>query len=201
MSLTFQHRFVLAKGPGQQPLLLLHGTGGDENDLVPLGEMLAPGAALISPRGKVLEHGMPRYFSRLAEGVFDLAEVRQRAGELADFVEAARRAYDLDAPLAVGFSNGANVAAAILTLRPQVLAGAILLRPMAVLDEAPARLDGRRILMLSGTNDPIVPAASAERLAAQFRAAGAEVEHQILPGGHGLTQADVQRAKAWLKDK
>ena len=128
MALDFKHRFEPATALGHRPLLLLHGTGGDETDLLPLGRDLAPGAALLAPRGKVLERGMPRFFSRLAEGVFDPNEVRQRARELADFVEDACRTYEISAPIAVGFSNGANVAAVMMTLAPSLLAGAILLR-------------------------------------------------------------------------
>ena len=110
IELSHRHRFVPATAAGKPPILLLHGTGGDENDLLPLGQTIAPGAALLSPRGKVLEGGMPRFFRRLAEGVFDEHDVRRRANELADFVLEARDAYGLDAPIAVGFSNGANIA-------------------------------------------------------------------------------------------
>src|SRR5580693_7992421 len=109
--LGFIHRFIPATQPGLPPLLLLHGTGGDENDLVRLGEHLSPGAAMLSPRGKILENGMPRFFRRLAEGVFDQADLKLRTAELADFIAAARKQYGIDAPIAVGFSNGANIAA------------------------------------------------------------------------------------------
>jgi phospholipase/carboxylesterase len=198
-ALGFDHRYVPAKTPGRTPLLLLHGTGGDENDLLPLGEALAPGAALLSPRGKVLEHGMPRFFRRFAEGVFDPQEIRQRTHELADFVEEARRAYDLAAPVALGFSNGANVAATMMLLRPGILAGAILLRPMLVLDDAPTGTAPASVLMLSGAADPIVSAESAEALAARLRESGATVEHRRLPAGHQLTQQDMALSKAWLE--
>src|SRR5918995_3125484 len=118
-SLSFIHRFEPGTEPGRLPLLLLHGTGGDEGDLLPLGRAIAPGSALLSPRGKVLENGMPRFFRRLSEGVFDEADLRRRAHELADFVQEAREAYGIAAPIAVGFSNGANIAAAVLLLRPE----------------------------------------------------------------------------------
>jgi predicted esterase len=121
---AFIHRFEPARDAGSAPLLLLHGTGGDENDLLGLGKMISPGAALLSPRGRVLEHGMPRFFRRLAEGVFDEDDVRRRARELGDFVGEARQRYGIAAPVAVGFSNGANIAAALLLLQPGVLAGA-----------------------------------------------------------------------------
>ncbi|OWJ68602.1 alpha/beta hydrolase [Inquilinus limosus] len=193
--LSFIHRFE----PEAPPLLLLHGTGGDESDLLPLGRAVAPGSALLSPRGKVLESGMPRFFRRLREGVFDEDDVRARANELADFVAEARAAYGLAAPVALGFSNGANIAAAMLLLRPEALAGAALLRAMVPLAEPPAAdLRGRPVLLLSGEMDPIVPADNAARLARMLGTAGAEVTHRILPTGHGLSQADVATVSAWL---
>ena len=199
MNLSFTHRFEAASAPGRPPLLLLHGTGGDETDLLPLGRMVAPGAALLSPRGKVLERGMPRFFRRLAEGVFDEADVRARALELADFVGEAREAYGLEAPLAFGFPNGANIAAALLWLRPETLAGAVLIRAMVPLSTPPeADLAAKAVLILSGAMDPIVPADNAARLAAALAAAGARVTHEVLPAGHALSQADVTLARKWL---
>src|SRR3954468_3667290 len=157
IELSHRHRFVPATSAGLPPILLLHGTGGDENDLLPLGQTIAPGAALLSPRGKVLEHGMPRFFRRLSEGVFDEDDVRRRANELADFVEAAAKHYSIGAPVAVGYSNGANIAAAMLLLRPDVLAGALLLRAMVPLSEPPhAVLSGKPVLIVSGPHAPIL---------------------------------------------
>jgi phospholipase/carboxylesterase len=197
--LSFVHRFQPATVTGLAPLLLLHGTGGDETDLLGLGERFSPGAALLSPRGQVLEGGMPRFFRRLAEGVFDEADVRRRAADLAAFVAEARNAYGIAAPVAVGFSNGANIAAALLLLHPAVLAGAVLLRAMVSLAETPpAKLAGTPVLILSGARDPIVPAENAARLAAIFTKAGAELRHETLPTGHGLTQDDITRVKEWL---
>jgi phospholipase/carboxylesterase len=161
--------------------------------------MIAPGAALLSPRGKVLENGMPRFFRRLAEGVFDEEDVKARAAELADFVDEARAAYGLEAPVAVGFSNGANIAAATLLLRPEALAGAALLRAMVPVTGPPKTdLSRKRILVLSGAMDPIVPAENAARLVAMLQEAGAEVTYQSLPAGHGLSQPDVQILTRWL---
>jgi phospholipase/carboxylesterase len=197
--LSFIHRIKPATDPGKPPILLLHGTGGNEDDLLPLGGMIAPGSALLSPRGKVLEGGMPRFFRRLREGIFDEEDVRLRAQELADFIAEAREAYGLAAPIAVGFSNGANIAAAVLQLWPEALAGAALLRAMVPLQDPPAAdLTGKPVLILSGASDPIVPAENAKRLASLLQTAGATVEHRVLPTGHGLSQTDVALTKAWI---
>jgi phospholipase/carboxylesterase len=198
--LAFIHRIKLASEPSRPPLLLLHGTGGDEDDLIPFGNMISPGSALLSPRGKVLEGGMPRFFRRLSEGVFDKEDVRRRANELADFIAEAKEAYGLAAPIAVGFSNGANIAAAVLQLRPEALAGAALIRAMVPLQDAlPVSLSGKPVLILSGASDPIVPADNAKRLASVLQTAGADVEHRMLPTGHGLSQTDVALTKTWIE--
>jgi phospholipase/carboxylesterase len=200
--LAYIHRFEPGADPTLPPVLLLHGTGGDENDLVPLGGEIAPGAALLSPRGNVLEGAMPRFFRRFREGLFDEEDVRRRAGELASFVTEARRAYKLDQPFALGYSNGANIAAAVLLLHPKILAGAILLRAMAPLAEPPKpNLAGLPVLILSGSSDPIAPRSSADKLAAALVAAGAQVEREDLPAGHGLTQADLTKAQAFYGGK
>jgi phospholipase/carboxylesterase len=197
--LSFIHRFVPATDPERRPLLLLHGTGGNEDDLLPLGSLVSPGAALLSPRGKVLEGGMPRFFRRYAEGVFDEDDLRRRAGELADFIAEAQKSYGLTTPIAVGFSNGANIAAAVLQLRPEALAGAALLRPMVPLQNPPTvELAGKSVLILSGASDPIVPLDNAKRLASLLTGAGAGVQHRVLPGGHAVTQADLGHIKSWI---
>lgn len=145
---------------------------------------------------------MPRFFRRLAEGVFDEADVRRRAGDLAGFVAAARDAYGIEAPIAVGFSNGANIAAAVLMLHPDMLAGAALLRAMVPLGTPPAfKLDATPVLLLSGAMDPIVPAQNAARLAAILSDAGADLRHETLRTGHGLSQDDVVRTAAWLRNQ
>jgi phospholipase/carboxylesterase len=198
--LSFVHVFRPATVEGLSPLLLLHGTGGDETDLIGLGAAVAPGAALLSPRGQVLEGGMPRFFRRVAEGVFDEDDVRRRAADLARFVAEARTAYGIAAPIAVGFSNGANIAAAVRLLHPGTLGGAVLFRGMVPLSNPPL---GQGVatpaLLLSGDRDPIVPAENAARLAAQLGRAGGEVEHRVLPTGHGLTQVDVDFAADWIE--
>lgn len=199
--LSFIHRFE--KGDAAAPpLLLLHGTGGDENDLVPLGRTIAPDAPLLSPRGKVLENGMPRFFRRFAEGKFDEDDVRLRANELADFVVEACKQYGIAAPIALGYSNGANTAAAILLLRHGVLAGAILLRVTLPLSHPPLTdLTGVPVLINSGAHDPMMSAEGAAKLAAVLQQRGAIVEHRTLPSGHELSQADISLAKQWLFEK
>jgi phospholipase/carboxylesterase len=197
--LSFIHRIQPASEPNRPPLLLLHGTGGNEDDLIPFGTMISPGSALLSPRGKVLEGGLPRFFRRLAEGVFDEEDVRRRANELADFIAEAKEAYGLAAPIAVGFSNGANIAAAVLQLRPETLAGAVLIRAMVPLQATPAvDLSGKPVLILSGASDPIVPADNAKRLASILSTAGAVVEHRMLPTGHSISKTDVGLTTTWL---
>jgi len=200
--LGFEHVFAAPAAPDAPILLLLHGTGGNEHDLVPLAESLAPGAAVLSPRGKVLERGMPRFFRRLAEGVFDLDDLRFRTHELAEFVGAASRHYGFDRArvVAVGFSNGANVAASTLLLEPGVLAGAVLFRAMVpiVPDPLPS-LQGTPVFMSNGRTDSLIPAADAERLAELLRQAGAGVTLHWQPGGHQLTRQDVAQAQEWLR--
>jgi len=202
--LGFEHMFAAPTAPDAPTLLLLHGTGGTEHDLLPLAESIAPGAGVLSPRGKVLERGMPRFFRRLAEGVFDLEDLRFRTHELAGFLEAASRHYGFDRArvVAVGFSNGANIAASTLLLEPAVLAAAILFRAMVPLvpDPLPS-LQGTPVFMSNGRTDSLIPAAGAEQLADLLRQSGASVTLQWQPGGHQLTRQDVTQAQEWLVDR
>jgi predicted esterase len=199
-SLDFVHRFEPAQG-SDTTLLLLHGTGGNEHDLIDLGHLLLPRAALLSPRGKVLERGMPRFFRRLREGVFDLEDLQQRTHELADFVIAAAEHYAFDPRrlVAVGFSNGANIAASTLLLRPGVLPTAVLLHPMVPLvpDDLPD-LQQTQVFIGAGEADPIVPRSQTERLALLLQSAGAAVTLHWQPGGHALTMPEVEVARSWL---
>lgn len=202
-NLSYAHRFEPGSDPSAAPLVLLHGTGGDETDLLPLGRQLAPAAALLSPRGNVSERGAPRFFARLAEGVFDPAEISGRTHELADFLAAACAQYRLPPArlIAVGFSNGANIAAALLLLRPESVAGAVLLRPMVVLEPPrPPDLRGKRLLISSGQHDPIVPRDHPARLAEIFRSAGADVRLVEQPASHNLIRGDLDAAQEWLRD-
>jgi phospholipase/carboxylesterase len=199
--MDFIHRFIPGVSSPGRVLLLLHGTGGNENDMVPLGRDLDPSAALLSLRGNVLENGMPRFFRRLAEGVFDEEDVVRRANELADFIPAAAAKYEFDPGnlTAVGYSNGANIAAAVLLLRPGVLKSAILLRAMVPLTPAVApHLSGTRALICTGTRDPIIPVENAERLAAMLRNAGADITLRRQDASHQLVFEEIAAAKNWL---
>ncbi len=199
--LGFIHRFVRGRGPIS--LLLLHGTGANENDLLPLGGALLPEAHLLSPRGKVLENGMPRFFRRLAEGVFDVDDLVARTHELADFVDGATKEYDLDADrvVAVGYSNGANIAGSLLLLHPGVVTEAVLLRPMLPFEpDQPPDLTGTRVLISAGREDPLTPPESTERLEEVLRASGADVELHWQPAGHEVSQFDIEYALQWLAE-
>jgi predicted esterase len=200
---AFMHVYKPAPQAGAPTLLLLHGTGGDEHDLVPLGGLL-PGANLLSPRGQVLEHGMPRFFRRLAEGVFDIEDVKRRAHDLADFVGASASQYGFDPSrvYAFGYSNGANIASAVMLARPGVLKGGVLLRAMVPFepDGAPdPALPATRVLISNGEQDPIVSPAETDRLARLLRRWGAEVEVHWQPTGHQLMPADFAAVKTWLQ--
>lgn len=198
-SLPFTHQYV--PGESARTFLLLHGTGGNENDLLPLGRALDPAAGLLSPRGQVLENGRPRFFRRLAEGIFDLEDLRRRAEELADFIVAAAENYKFarEELVAVGYSNGANIAAAVFLLRPEVLRTAILFRAMVPLvpENAPD-LSGARLWIAGGQQDSIIAPEETKRLTLLLESAGAEVTTELLDAGHRLTEADLTLAKRWL---
>jgi len=195
----FIHEFVAGKS--NRTLLLLHGTGGNERDLVPLGHELDPEASLLSPRGKVLENGMPLFFRRLAEGVFDLEDLKKRTHELADFVVSAVEQYKFDIKqiIAIGYSNGANIAASMLLLRPEILRAAVLFRAMVPLvpDKEPD-LSAVSVFIGAGAMDPIVPASQTKELAELVRSSGADVTIRFFQSGHELTSADINGAREWL---
>lgn len=199
MSAPFIHRMV--PGSGARTLLLLHGTGGNEESLLPVGPMLDPHAALLAPRGQVLEGAMPRFFRRLAEGVFDQADLARRTDDLARFVRERVTADGRDPAglVAVGFSNGANIAAALLLRHPGLVRTAVLWRAMVPFEpEHPVSLASTRILLGEGRFDPIVPTANAERLAEIFRNAGANVTLDWREAGHQLQPSEIASAARWL---
>jgi phospholipase/carboxylesterase len=199
--LDFAHRFV--PGKSSRTLLLLHGTGGNETELIPLGRALDPEAALLSPRGKVLENGMPRFFRRLAEGVFDQEDLVRRTHELADFIEraAVHYAFAPDKIVAAGFSNGANIAVSLLLLRPETLRAAVLFRAMVPLvpEKLPdlAQVD---VWIGAGNQDPLIPPSETWRLVELLRNTRARVTPSFANAGHGLTDSDVETARLWLTE-
>jgi phospholipase/carboxylesterase len=190
------------EGKAFTTFLLFHGTGGNEQDLIPLAYELDKSAAILSPRGKVLENGVsPRFFRRLAEGVFDLEDLKFRTNELADFVIDASKTYDFDLQhvIAVGYSNGANIAASMLLLRPEILSSAILFHAMVPLvPQTLPDLSNKRIFMSSGVYDPIVPTQEAEKLFGLFKKAGANISLSWQESGHELTMEEIRKAKEWL---
>ena len=195
----FVHEFV--PGSSKRTLLLLHGTGGNERDLIPLGREIDPTAAFLSPRGKVLENGMPRFFRRLAEGIFDEEDLKRRTHELADFVGAAVEQYELaaDQIVAVGYSNGANIAASLLLLRLETLRAAILFRAMVPL--VPEKLPDLSLLRVwigAGKHDPIIPTSETQRLVELLRNARADVTIRFFTAGHNLTNNEIEIARDWL---
>lgn len=197
--LSFIHRFEI--GTLTSTLLLLHGTGGNEHDLVPIALQLAPGAHILSPRGKVLENGAPRFFRRLAMGIFDEEDLKAQAADLARFVQDATHHYGLDASkvYALGYSNGANIAAALMMLHPEVLAGAVLLRPVLPLEVAPLPdLAVKTAFLAAGTQDAWSPSTRVQALADRLEQAGAKVQLRWQQGGHQLYPEELLAAKVWL---
>jgi phospholipase/carboxylesterase len=199
--LGFIHRFIPAtERDNPVTLLVLHGTGGNEEDLIPLGQALLPEAAILSVRGKVLERGMPRFFRRLAEGVFDEEDLKFRTLELAQFIEAAGRAYGFGGDvIAVGYSNGANIAASLMLMYPPVLAGAVLFRAMVPLvPDATPDLAGKQVLLAAGRQDPIAAQSGTVKLVEMLKSAGAIVSLHWHEGGHELGQDDIAAAQRWM---
>jgi phospholipase/carboxylesterase len=199
--LGFVHRYLPGEDESSPTLLLLHGTGGNEEDLVQLGETLAPNAAFLSPRGKVSEYGAPRFFRRLAEGVFDHEDLVFRTHELAEFVEAASEEYGFDPSkvVAVGYSNGANVAASTILLHPGLVRAAVLFRAMVPFEpDLTPDLSGMPVFIAAGRMDRMIPPDNTQRLADILLEAGADVDLRWRDTGHPLTYEDVGEAKAWL---
>ena len=199
--LDFVHRFLPGEDESGPTLLLLHGTGGNEEDLIPLGQDLAPGAAILSPRGKVSEFGAPRFFRRLAEGVFDHEDLLFRTHELAEFVEAASAEYGFEGSklVAAGYSNGANIAASTLLLHPGLLRAAVLFRAMVPFEpEVTPDLSGLPVFLAAGRMDRMIPPDNTQRLADILTEAGADVDLHWRDVGHPLTYEEVGEAKEWL---
>jgi predicted esterase len=204
--LGFINKFAPARPSVAHPvtLLLLHGTGGDENDLLPLGDELWPGAALLGVRGKVLENGMPRFFRRIAEGVFDVEDLKYRTEELVQFIKAASERYHFSTKklIAIGYSNGANIAASLILLHPHYFAAAVLFRAMVPFTPDIIRnFSNLAVFIGAGDRDPIVPRSQPVELAGIFESGGADVMLFWHRGGHELGAEDIQAAKAWLSEE
>lgn len=197
----FTHRYIPAKTPNAPTLLMLHGTGGDENSLLTLASAIYPEAAVLSPRGMVMEGAAPRFFRRLAEGVFDMEDLVFRTHELADWLNVAVAEYGI-APeklVAVGYSNGANIAASLMFLRPEVLKYGALLRPMLPLTpEIAPDLSGAAALVAAGSYDPLIPTEETARLIDALKLYGANVTVQTQPTDHRLTNVDINATRAWI---
>ncbi|MEO9115069.1 MAG: alpha/beta hydrolase [Gemmatimonadaceae bacterium] len=202
MELQFDHRYIAGEGGlSGVTVLLLHGTGGDGDSLLQLGYTLAPGARLLSPTGKVVEGDARRFFRRLREGVFDQKDLKQRTEELATFIRDAAVEYDLDQHriVAVGYSNGANIASSVMLRHPDILAGAVLFRPMVPFTPEPGKLlSGVPVLICAGDRDPLLPPGDTESLAAIFRAADADVTINVASAGHELSMSDIVTARDWF---
>lgn len=199
--LGFKHRYVPVEG-ATRTILVLHGTGGDENSLLPLAQSLAPDANLLSPKGNVIENGMPRFFRRFAEGLFDVEDIRRQAADLAEFLYQAERQYGFDSAsvYALGYSNGANIATSVLLLHPDALAGAALLRAMVPLTPDPLPdLTGKRALIANGRYDSLMPPDETEKLESLLTSAGASVQVAWAEAGHELTRADLDAARTWFQ--
>lgn len=199
----FVHRYIPPQRPDGMTLLALHGTGGDENDLIPLAQMIDRHAGILSPRGRVLEHGMPRFFRRLAEGVFDEEDLRLRTAELAAFITQAAAHYGFEPArvVALGYSNGANIAASLLLSHPEALAGAVLLRVMVPFEPAQRPdLAGKRLFVSAGRQDQMIPPPLTEKLVGLLKDAGADVTMNWLNTGHGLVRADIDAAAEWFRN-
>lgn len=200
--LGFVHRWVPGRG-SPLTVLVLHGTGGDESDLLPLGAAVAPGAALLSPRGKIRENGSPRFFKRVALGVFDQADLAARTDELVAFVQHAATVYRFDPAhiVAVGYSNGANIASSAFLRHPGIFARAVLFRPMVpFVPDPPPMLNGMPVYIAAGRVDPIVRREITEELLRVLNDAGANVTIRWEEAGHALTSGEVQGAGDWLAD-
>ena len=197
------HEHIWRPSPtgSRRVLLMLHGTGGDEHSLLDLADAMDEEASVLSVRGNVREGSSNRFFRRLSEGVFDLEDLNRRTNDLADFLNesSAQHAFNLDAVVAVGFSNGANIAASLLLRRPESIGAGILIRSMVPFEPSTTpNLIGKRVLMLSGDRDPLVEVSNAQSLASMFRAYGAEITFELLTAGHDFTRRDLELSQGWL---
>lgn len=197
--MSFVYRYLPGTGEDPRTAIVFHGTGGDENSLVPFAQSLMPGAAILSLRGRVDENGMPRFFRRFAEGAFDYDSIRIESDAVAEFLKQASVDYgiDLETAVGVGYSNGANIAWSTLLRHPGSFGTLVLFRPMVTLDDS-SDLTGKRIFVGTAEQDPIVPIENVQRLIEQMKSCGAQVEVSWHPGGHQLTRGEITLASSWL---
>lgn len=202
MSLDFIHIFIKGNNNSNNCLLLLHGTGGNENDLVPIAKIIDENAAILSPRGRVLENGMPRYFRRIAPGIFDLKDLEFRTKELYNFILKAKTHYGMENHkiITIGYSNGANMALSLLFSYPGLLSGAILFRPMMPYKpKEELNLNGKKILVLAGLYDELIDSKITKELVSILQSKRANVELNWIKSGHALTYEEVEVAKKWYE--
>lgn len=208
MKRTTAFGFTHIYNPPSDPLnkttiLLLHGTGGDEESLLPLAKFLLPDASVLSPRGRVLENGMPRFFKRLSEGVFDMDDLCIGTAELAGFIKNALEEYGInsDSIITAGYSNGANIASSVIFSYPGLLKTAVLFHPMIpFVPDSPPDLSGTSVFITAGRNDPIVRSEETEMLAALYRDYGASVDVFWHDSGHSLTRGELEAARSFLSE-
>lgn len=196
------HIFHKGKDITKPTLVLFHGTGGNEKDLLSLAEMLSPDSSVLGIRGNVLENGMPRFFRRLAEGVFDEADLIFRTHEIKQFLDeaAAQYGFDADNLVAVGYSNGANIAGSLLFHYKDIFRSVVLLHPMVPLrNVALPALNGVSIFIGAGTNDPLIASGETQELEEILKGAGADVTTHWGNQGHRLSAAEAEAARDWLK--
>lgn len=198
------HRFIPSKDRlNDKTLILLHGTAGNEESLLPISEFILPNSSVLSPRGQVLENGMPRFFKRLSEGVFDQADLRLRTRELADFIKDAINIYNLKSNdiIAAGYSNGANIASSVIFTCPELISKAVLYHPMIpFIPESAPDIKHLSVLITAGTNDPIVSREETVNLQNLYREYGAEVEIFWHDMGHKLTREELDKTKTFLSE-
>jgi phospholipase/carboxylesterase len=207
MSYTFPHKHIYLPSDDatdKRIMLLFHGTGGNEHDLIPIARKIAPGAGIFGVRGNISEQGMPRFFRRLAEGVFDEVDIHNRSAELHQFIKEAAEFYEFQTEnlISVGYSNGANIATAINFLHPGLLKKNILLRPMTpLIPEVPPNLTGTSVFLSFGGIDPLMPKGEPEKLSGLYKQFGAGVKVNIEPTGHQLSHIDLEKAAIWLQEQ
>lgn len=195
----FEYKFIPWNPASKRLLVLLHGTGGDESSLLELGRTVEPNAALLAPRGTSTEEGVNRFFRRFDEGVFDENDIIEKSHLLSKFLAQVIDHHGFEEVIGIGYSNGANMALALLLLHPDLFDGVIAWRAtLPLVPATPPNLNGKRALVLSGTSDPMMPHDGVNALTQHLAEYGAKVQHNWLQTGHNLVRADIELASSWL---